>query len=63
MKRSAGSVLLFIWRKKMEKKETNILQEFADRYAIDIFGIPEEYQGEDPEEETLISLSPEALEE
>ena len=47
----------------MEKKDTNILQEFADLYAIDFFGIPEEYQGEDPEEETLISLSPEALEE
>lgn len=47
----------------MEKKEPNILQEFADRYAIDSFGIPEECQGEDPEEETLISLSPEALEE
>ncbi|MDO5138938.1 MAG: hypothetical protein Q4D71_10850 [Oscillospiraceae bacterium] len=47
----------------MEKKDTNILQEFADRYVIDFFGIPEEYQGENPEEETLISLSPEALEE
>ena len=29
----------------MEKKDTNILQEFADRYVIDFFGIPEEYQG------------------
>lgn len=43
--------------KKMDKKD--ILKEFTDKYAIDSFGIPEEYQGEDPEEETLISLSEE----
>lgn len=45
--------------KKMDKNKKDILKEFTDKYAIDSFGIPEEYQGEDPEEETLISLSEE----
>ena len=47
----------------MEKTENSILSDFADKYAIDTFGIPEEYQGENPEEEILVSLSPEPLEE